>query len=179
MKSKLGEGEGAGRRRCSKLGAELRRGWLLRADGGSAGACVRCAAATPALAARSWDAQPRGGGCKARGARSPLPSQREPRRPGKDGKDARAAASQAEELASPAARRRPLVPLSTAPGTWVSPKTPQSSACLQGSFRMEEELHHLRFTDGEGEGCRETWPSPGALLPSSPAGNPLHLQKQA
>lgn len=36
MESKLGEGEGAGQQRCSKLGAELRQGWLLGADGGRA-----------------------------------------------------------------------------------------------------------------------------------------------
>lgn len=76
MKSKLGEGEGAGRWRCSKLGAELRRGWLLGADGGRAraGACVRCAAATPALAVRSRDERPHGGGAK--GAHSPPSSRR-------------------------------------------------------------------------------------------------------
>lgn len=60
MNSKLGEGEGAGWRRCSKLGAELREGWLLGADGGraGAGACASCAVAAPAPALCSWGAQP-------------------------------------------------------------------------------------------------------------------------
>lgn len=64
MNSKLGEGEGAGWRRCSKLGAELRQGWLLGADGGraGAGACASCVAAAPAPALHPWGARPRGGG---------------------------------------------------------------------------------------------------------------------
>lgn len=174
MKSKLGEGEGAGRWRCSKLGAELRQGWLLGADGGRAraGACVRCAAATPALAVRSRDERPHGGGAK--GAHSPPSSRRgggstRERWLGKKGEDPRAAASQAEEPASSAAPRRPPLPLGTAPGTLVTPKIPQSSARLQGSLPSEEELHHLPFTDREGEGWGETLPSPRQSKQPSPA----------
>lgn len=142
MNSKLGEGEGAGWRRCSKLGAELRQGWLLGADGGraGAGACASCAAA----ALRLWGAQPRDGGSW--GARLPRGGWRaeEPRWPGRDARTPRAAASYAE-----VAQTRPLVPLGTAPGTQITPKTPQSLA-------WQLALHPLAFPRQEGEGHGET-----------------------
>lgn len=78
---------------------------------------------------------------------------RELRQPGKDGCNTWGSCERS--LASSVAETS--VPLGTAPGTSITPKTPPSSVYLQDS---KEELICLSYTSGEGDGLGEIRPSP-------------------